>query len=347
MGKGRRFLSRLWTGNAGYFWLTLAIFIPLLITVHAYIHSLDTRDDEFVAFLITVFILVGIYAGRYLSLLWTGRGAIIPNKRLMGLAITVIVSAILAALAAQFILAIRAPFLGFILIGLPLLAFSISLGMLIKMVRTNIKNRLQDARASAEQSQSELKLLQSQLSPHFLFNTLNNIYGISLSQHEKVPTLLLKLSSLLRYSVYDAKELYVPLKNELEYISNYIEFEKIRNGDKLVLGTSIEIDYNPDAKIAPLLLIVFIENAFKHAKNTTEHKIYIDIVIKTWGNFILFSVRNSNDGVKHESAILNKDSGFGLDNVAKRLDLLYWKEYDLKIEDQLGFYTVMLQVKAK
>lgn len=347
MARIRRLLGGLWSGNAGYFWVTLAAGIPLLFIVNAYIDSLHTRGEEPLTFFTTISILAGVYIGRYLSQLWTGRGEIVPNNRLIGLAITVVVAAVLVVLAAQFVIRIQAPFLGFILIGFPLLVLSIALGMLIKMVRINIKNRLQDARASAEQSHSELKLLQSQLSPHFLFNTLNNIYGISLTQHEKVPTLLLKLSSLLRYSVYDAKEVYVPLKSELEYISNYIEFEKIRIGDKLVLGTSVEVDYNPDARIAPLLLIVFIENAFKHAKNTTEHKIYIDIVIKTWGNFILFSVRNSNDGVKRESGILNKDSGFGLDNVAKRLDLLYWNEYDLKIEDQQGFYTVMLQVKAK
>jgi LytS/YehU family sensor histidine kinase len=126
-----------------------------------------------------------------------------------------------------------------------------------------------------------------------------------------------------------------------------IEFEKIRIGEKLILETSFDVKYNPDAKIAPLLLIVFIENAFKHAKNTTEQNIFIDIVVKTWGNSILFSVRNSSDSVKHESSILNRHSGFGLENVVRRLDLLYGNAYDLKIDNSDGLYTVMLQVKAK
>jgi LytS/YehU family sensor histidine kinase len=106
--------------------------------------------------------------------------------------------------------------------------------------------------------------------------------------------LLLKLSELLRYSVYDAKELFVPLKSEIAYINNYIEFEKIRIGERLHLTTSIEIVLSDDIKIAPMLLIVFIENAFKHSKNTIDKDVYIDIALKTWHKTILFSVKNSH-----------------------------------------------------
>jgi LytS/YehU family sensor histidine kinase len=247
---------------------------------------------------------------------------------------------------AEFTTNLNRTFLRILFIGLPFTSLCLSLGAIAKLIRTTIKNQLVEAKAVAEQSQSELRFLQNQLSPHFLFNTLNNMYGLSLTQHEKVPGLLLKLSDLLRYSVYDAKELYVPLKNEMAYIKDYIEFEKIRIGDKLELNTSFEEPIDPLITIAPLLLIVFIENAFKHSKNTTEQKIYLTITLKTWANSILFSVRNSSNGnAKNNNKLLNENSGFGLENVTKRLDLLYKDKYDLKIENHDSYYDVMLQLK--
>jgi LytS/YehU family sensor histidine kinase len=157
----------------------------------------------------------------------------------------------------------------------------------------------------------------------------------------------LKLSDLLRYSVYDAKELFVPLKDELAYINNYIDFEKIRIGDRLVLTTSIEAVINDDIKIAPMLLIVFIENAFKHSKNTIEKEVFIDITLTRWVYLILFSVKNSYTNIKDENNLLTKDKGLGLANVMKRLQLLYADQYDLKVENKEGFYSVMLQLKVK
>jgi LytS/YehU family sensor histidine kinase len=149
-----------------------------------------------------------------------------------------------------------------LLFWLPFVVLSLCIGLLVKFIRITMSYQLQQARVSAEHSRSELNLLQSQLSPHFLFNTLNNLYGISLTQPDKMPTLLLKLSELLRYSVYEVKELFVPLKDEIAYINNYIEFEKIRIGDRLELKTVIEDVTDHEATIAPMLLIVFIENGF-------------------------------------------------------------------------------------
>jgi LytS/YehU family sensor histidine kinase len=224
---------------------------------------------------------------------------------------------------------------------------SLSLGALIKIVHAISENQLKEAKTMAAHSKSELHLLQSQLSPHFLFNTLNNMYGLSITDHEKIPALLLKLSELLRYSVYDATEIYVPLKDEVAYINNYIEFEKIRIGNRLVLTTEIEEVIVPEIKIAPMLLIVFIENAFKHSKNTIDEKIYIDIKLKTWGNSILFSVKNSYGSEESEKSTINKSSGFGLDNVSKRLNLLYTGEHELNIKKDNSFYNVILQLKMK
>jgi sensor histidine kinase YesM len=331
--------------RSGYFWITVIAVIAFFFISHFLTHSIDPGRDEEMSVFVTAYFFTGIFIGRYLSQLWIAKHPITPNSRLISLVVTIVICMVLVFLATQFVIIVQKLSLGFILVGLPLLAMSTCLGMLIKLIRTNVKNQLQDAKATAEHSQSELKLLQSQLSPHFLFNTLNNIYGISLSQHEKVPTLLLKLSSLLRYSVYDAREQFVPLKSELEYIENYIDFEKIRIGEKLVLYTEIEKLSDQDIKIAPMLLIVFVENAFKHAKNTTEQQILIDIRVKIWGDVILFSVKNSNKGVAGQKSILNKNSGFGLDNVTRRLDLLYKGAYGLQIIDKEGYYDVLLQLK--
>jgi len=151
----------------------------------------------------------------------------------------------------------------------------------------------------------------------------------------------------LRYSVYDAKEPYVLLKDEVAYLNNYIEFEKIRIGDKLNLAIEIDDVSSSKVRIAPMLLIVFLENAFKHSKNTIESKIHIYIGLKVWGSSILFSVKNSYNTSARRSESFQGSSGLGLVNVNKRLELLYPNGYDLKIEDENDFYTVMLRVNAK
>jgi LytS/YehU family sensor histidine kinase len=204
--------------------------------------------------------------------------------------------------------------------------------------------KLRRAQAQATQSQSELQLLQSQISPHFLFNTLNNLYGIALTEHQKIPPLLLKLSDLLRYSVYEAKESLVPLKHEIDYLKNYIDFEKIRIGDRLDLACQLELVTDERVKIAPMLLIVYIENAFKHAKNTTDQKIFIDLSLKTWNGVILFSIKNSYSPKQHK--LFDKHSGLGLTNAKRRLEVLYPSQHTLNIDSDDKTYTVNLQLKA-
>lgn len=332
--------------NTLYLLVLAAAAIPLAVIASFYVDALGVREEGLIVFFITVYFIVGVYIGRYVSQIWTKRFSRIPTKIFITLGIVM-----LASLLSMFMfgaLSVNTKFfLPFFLLAASSLILSIATGIMIKLVRYTVSGQLQDARADAAQSHSELKLLQSQLSPHFLFNTLNNIYGISLTRHEKVPPLLLKLSDLLRYSVYDAREQFVPLQSEMEYIHNYIDFEKIRIGEKLVLTTEFEYHIDPKIKIAPLLLIIFIENAFKHAKNTTQQEIYIDIKLKIWGNSILFAIKNSNKTDKGERGILNVHSGFGLDNVRKRLELLYENQYQLDIEDEDDSYKVSLQLRIK
>ena len=169
---------------------------------------------------------------------------------------------------------------------------------------------------------------------------------MSITQHEKIPNLLLKLSELLRYSVYETRHHFIPLREEVQYINNYISFEKIRIGERLNLKADIEELISDKIKIAPMLLIVFIENAFKHSKNSFDKTIFVNISLKFTEENIVFSISNSCDSLK-VSNTFNTDSGLGLNNVKKRLELVYTNEYNLNEERLKNSYSVTLKLKAK
>ena len=292
------------------------------------------------------FILFCIYLGRWISRKYWYNNIPQRNFFLISLICWVAILTCWWGVVVLFF----APTAGFLELTIahgPFLTIAFIGGILIKLVRTSISNQISNAKSAAEQSKSELSVLQSHLSPHFLFNTLNNLYGISLTQHEKIPALLLKLSELLRYSVYDAKEMFVPLKDEIAYLNNYIQFEEIRIGNRLVLNNLIEEKVDSNIKIAPMLLIIFIENAFKHAKDTTELQMFIDLKLNIKDDSIYFTSRNSHTTNKSENNITHKNSGFGLSSVTRRLELLYPKEYYLKIENSELYYFVELKLKIK
>jgi LytS/YehU family sensor histidine kinase len=293
-----------------------------------------------------LFFLLCIYTGRWLCQRWYLR-----HKFLLFVLCSI--SAVISLSVFKWLLvryAFNHPYAGFFEVFRDVMPFFLSgviLGMLLKLIRASMQKELHDAQIKAEQKQSEFNLLQSQLSPHFLFNVLNNLYGISIAEHERIPQLLLKLSNLLRYSVYGAKKAFVPLKDELEYIKNYIEFEQIRISDRLNLVMNIAQVSSPDIKIAPQVLIVFVENAFKHSKNTFNQGIDIDISLKITDNFICFMVSNSYHVEKGAGDILNESSGLGLANTIKRLNLLYGNDYELKQDAENDLYHVNLRLKIK
>ncbi len=329
-------------GKNLYIYLSFLFSVPLFFMIETYVRAIGIHEDEAVATTITFLFIVGIFAGRYISQLWILPTKTISNEYIIGMILLIIGCAV-----GLFALPFQGNKLVQLLFWIPFIIVPLALGTLIKMIRNNVQQQLREAQQLASQSKSELQLLQSQLSPHFLFNTLNNLYGLSITQHEKIPPLLLKLADLLRYSVYDAKEVFVPLQDELAYINNYIDFEKIRIGERLLLRTAIEPLPKPDIKIAPMLLIVFIENAFKHSKNTVDETIFVDLTLKTWSDSILFSVKNSYNPAKEPESTPEKHSGFGLASVKKRLELLYPNQHDLMIEEKDGSYQIMLQLKMK
>lgn len=230
-----------------------------------------------------------------------------------------------------------------VLIIFTLLILSTTIGFGAYTFSTITQNKIKASETLALNSKSELQLLQSQLSPHFLFNTLNNLYGLSLIKDEKLPSLLLKLSDLLRHSVYQTRDSFVLLNEEIDYIENYIEFEKNRLNGRL--NIIVNLEKSDTARIAPMLLIVFIENAFKHSKNSSSQFIKIEIKLKLWENNILFSVYNSYDKSYINMNTINKNSGLGLENAKRRLELLYPSQFDLQIDDRDDVYKVILQLK--
>lgn len=197
------------------------------------------------------------------------------------------------------------------------------------------------------QLETELLFLRTQISPHFFFNTLNNIYSLSLEGSKKTPKVILKLSELMRYFLYETKKSKQSLEKEILCIQNYLDLERIRFDEKLEVNMTISGDIK-NKKIAPMLLLSFIENAFKHGANKNIGKIKIDIDFKIKNDFLYFTISNPIPAKLHQSEKENYTGGIGLQNVKKRLALGYKKEdYNLKIEEKNKLFTVVLKIKLK
>jgi len=203
-------------------------------------------------------------------------------------------------------------------------------GTALKLAKDSFVRRQQEKEA-------ELKLLKAQLNPHFLFNTLNNLYGLSVIKSDKLPDLMLKLSDLLRYSLYETSSVLVPLEKEIKYLENYISLEKIRLEDKTEI--IFEVSGNVSTiKIAPMLFIVFVENAFKHGNFKNP---------KTRGIIHLFSEKDKLIfHSKNEISNQNKDrvGGIGLENIKKRLELIYGENHELLIEKSEDIFEAILKI---
>ncbi|MFY0630914.1 MAG: histidine kinase [Flavobacteriaceae bacterium] len=192
-----------------------------------------------------------------------------------------------------------------------------------------------------QEKDAELKLLKAQLNPHFLFNTLNNLYGLSVVKSDQLPNLMLKLSDLLRYSLYDTKDTFVPLEKEITYLENYISLENIRLEDKTNINFTKSGDIS-SKMIAPMLLIVFVENAFKHLSSSNNEKSSVEVNVTIIDDSLRFTCINSTDGNSKETPMKSGKSGIGLKNAKKRLALLYPEKHQLAIDENDTSYHVIL-----
>ncbi|HVU95385.1 MAG TPA: histidine kinase [Puia sp.] len=193
---------------------------------------------------------------------------------------------------------------------------------------------------SKEKADIEFQLLKAQVHPHFLFNTLNNIYSFALDGSPRAEELLAKLISIMNYMIYDCQAHRMPLHRELHLLEDYIGLEKARYGNRLDLQVNIQED-SRQRRIAPLLMIPFVENCFKHgASQVLEHP-WVRLQIRTAGDQLDFRLTNNRPP---ETAALNGKGGIGLKNIRQRLDLLYPDRYRLEIDSADGVFSVRLIV---
>lgn len=202
------------------------------------------------------------------------------------------------------------------------------------------KNQQKFLKLNEQKKTAELSALKNQLNPHFLFNTLNNLYALSLEKSDKTPEVISVLSDILDYMLYRCNEKYVSLGKEIELIENYITLEKLRYGKRAKV--SFHKSINEAVKIAPLILLTFIENAFKHGVSQEINKGEIDINLNSEANDIIFTIKNT---IPNSSpTLVDSSNSIGLLNVKKQLELLYPNSHELKIEHNEHHFAVKLKL---
>jgi len=221
-----------------------------------------------------------------------------------------------------------------------LLIFFFTLSTCVKLVAEWYKSEKERRLAASQKVTSELSFLKAQLNPHFLFNTLNSIYSLANKKSEDTTVAIVTLSELMRYMIYEANENLISLEKEIEYIKNYISLQLLRLKD--TSGVKLNVYGNLNYKIEPLLLISFIENAFKYG---TDYKgrTAITIKIETTNDELNLEVYN----LSSLQNSLNKDSGIGLENIKNRLNLLYPNSHTLEIIDTKKSFQVNLKINLK
>jgi sensor histidine kinase YesM len=194
-----------------------------------------------------------------------------------------------------------------------------------------------------ERLTAELNFLKAQINPHFLFNTLNNLYYLAYTQSGKTTEVIAKLSQMMRYMIYDSNAPLVPLSKEIEYMENYISLERLRLNEQIPISFTIEGGNPQDFLITPLIFITFLENAFKHGVSNNHPQAWVKISIQLQGNECVYRVENSKIPFSKPEA--GQKSGIGLQNVTRRLELSYPGKHSLSVEDQKDRYSVQLNVK--
>ncbi len=213
---------------------------------------------------------------------------------------------------------------------------AVSIKLLKKWYLENDRNQ----KIEKEKLGMELEMLKAQVHPHFLFNTLNNLYSLTLTKSDAAPIVVTHLSGLLRYMLYECNEKEVPLNNEIAVLKKYVELEKLRYGNRLDVSFSCT-GQTTGLMIAPLLLLPFVENSFKHGVSEQLDQCWINIHLHAEGGQVIFQLSNSCSYDKQP----HTDGGIGLQNIQKRLDLIYTGNYHLNITEQEEMYAVKLTMQ--
>jgi two-component sensor histidine kinase len=194
-----------------------------------------------------------------------------------------------------------------------------------------------------EKVATELKFLKSQIHPHFLFNTLNSIYSLSLSKSDKTPKAVLGLSKFMDYMLYECNDRFISIGREWEQLMNLVELERLRYSDSLTINTNKTID-RPDALIPALLLLPFVENAFKHGVDSELDDSWIHIDLSLQQDQLNFLVENSRTPKLEGKKDLDTDKNIGLKNVKRRLQLFYPDRHNLRILEEAESFLVKLEI---
>lgn len=213
--------------------------------------------------------------------------------------------------------------------------YVLSLTAAIKFTIEFLNERTKNQQLRELQYQTELKYLKAQMQPHFFFNTLNNLYALTLKRSSQASDVVLRLSDIMKYVIYDAKKRDMPLLKEIEYIDNYIALEKLRHGQSLdaTMGITGDID---DVLVPPLLFLPLVENAFKHGLKDKDQKIKVDF--EKQNKQLIFTIQNYFDSQQKKQ----QPGGIGLVNLKRRLDILYKNRYSLKKKIHENEYVVTL-----
>lgn len=327
--------------------LTFLLGLMLLVAVIT-LQSPSNKKIAPKALLVYVLIVICVYGGRWLSRQLFKQWK--PRTLILLFCFFLCLFSVVGIFGMAYFLGYKdgADVSGLVVITTLLVILFMFTGGIIAITRMLTRQQIKESKILQYKAETELDLLTSRLSPHFLFNTLNNLYGLSLQDHTKVPDLLLKLSDLLSYTLYSSKEPFVKLSEEVDCIQNFVALERIRIGNRLVFDVSFS-GYDLRSMIAPMILIVFVENAFKHAKNTLSGPIKVVMKLWTEGGLIHFEVENTFKTLPDEVRTLDKinvshkPSGIGLSTTIKRLDLLYGDRYQLEHGRMDDRYVVKLK----
>jgi len=250
---------------------------------------------------------------------------------------------IISGLAADFIFEKYFAYKGGLFVAFYFIGFSIVISTAAKLFKKAVQQRLRIQEVESKQLQTELDLLKAQINPHFLFNTLNNLFGMARNQDAATAEGISRLSHLMRYMIHDSQVDRIDLDKEIEQIRRLIELQKLRFSAE----DDIDIDFlivgdTSKTQIPPMLLIPFVENAFKHGISLDTAS-FVHIVLKAQDERLEFSVKNSTHIPRSEYK--ESDAGLGLNNVRRRLELLYPGKHELKIQDAEKVFDVSLTIE--
>ena len=224
------------------------------------------------------------------------------------------------------------------------IAYTVAITMSLKLVKHWYEKERLTKELEKLNTETELKYLKSQINPHFLFNSLNSVYALALQKSDQAPDLILKLSDILRYILYDGSEKKVSLAQEIKYLKSYLELEKVRHGDRMELSMEIAGDIEAH-EIAPMLLIPFVENSFKHGLGKNMAKGFVRVLVEASDGDLHFEITNSKPKNGSEvSSEKDYKGGIGLINVRRRLRLLYPKKHALEINENENEFIVSLNI---